>query len=155
MEQLVTQMRVLIYTVICFQCLLQITQGSIYQKYLKLFMYLLTLCICCQILTNFVDKLRSDWLGVDYASTEWMQKWNEDSTLPQEKIEQYSKWLEDRVIEDAQEEYDRREQDNEQNLEEHTTISGGGETGRWEAVQRRYADCVPWEGFYSMSFVCQ
>ena len=93
-------------------------------------MYLLTLCICCQILTNFVDKLRNDWVGVDYASTEWMQKWNEDSTLPQEKIEQYSKWLEDRVIEDAQEEYDRREQDNEQNLEEHTTISGGGETGR-------------------------
>lgn len=130
MEQLVTQMRVLIYTVICFQCLLQITQGSIYQKYLKLFMYLLTLCICCQILTNFVDKLRNDWVGVDYASTEWMQKWNEDSTLPQEKIEQYSKWLEDRVMEDAQEEYDRREQDNEQNLEEHTTISGGGETGR-------------------------
>lgn len=130
MEQLVTQMRVLIYTVICFQCLLQITQGSIYQKYLKLFMYLLTLCICCQILTNFVDKLRNDWMGVDYASTEWMQKWNEDSTLPQEKIEQYSKWLEDRIIEDAQEEYDRREQDNEQNLEEHTTISGGGETGR-------------------------
>lgn len=130
MEQLVTQMRVLIYTVICFQCLLQITQGSIYQKYLKLFMYLLTLCICCQILTNFVDKLRNDWLGVDYASTEWMQNWNEDSTLPQEKIEQYSKWLEDRIIEDAQEEYDRREQDNEQNLEEHTTISGGGETGR-------------------------
>lgn len=130
MEQLVTQMRVLIYTVICFQCLLQITQGSIYQKYLKLFMYLLTLCICCQILTNFVDKLRNDWVGVDYASTEWMQKWNEDSTLPQEKIEQYSKWMEDRIIEDAQEEYDRREQDNEQNLEEHTTISGGGETGR-------------------------
>lgn len=130
MEQLVTQMRVLIYTVICFQCLLQITQGSIYQKYLKLFMYLLTLCICCQILTNFVDKLRNDWVGVDYASTEWMQKWNEDSTLPQEKIEQYSKWLEDRIIEDAQEEYDRREQDNEQNLEEHTTISRGGETGR-------------------------
>ena len=130
MEQLVTQMRVLIYTVICFQCLLQITQGSIYQKYLKLFMYLLTLCICCQILTNFVDKLRNDWVGVDYASTEWMQKWNDDSTLPQEKIEQYSKWLEDRIIEDAQEEYDRREQDNEQNLEEHTTISGGGETGR-------------------------
>ena len=130
MEQLVTQMRVLIYTVICFQCLLQITQGSIYQKYLKLFMYLLTLCICCQFLTNFVDKLRNDWVGVDYASTEWMQKWNEDSTLPQEKIEQYSKWLEDRIIEDAQEEYDRRERDNEQNLEEHTTISGGGETGR-------------------------
>lgn len=130
MEQLATQMRVLIYTVICFQCLLQITQGSIYQKYLKLFMYLLTLCICCQILTNFVDKLRNDWLGVDYVSTEWMQKWSEDSTLPQEKIEQYSKWLEDRIIEDAQEEYDRREQDNEQNLEEHTTISGGGETGR-------------------------
>ena len=67
---------------------------------------------------------------MDYASTEWMQNWNEDSTLPQEKIEQYSKWLEDRIIEDAQEEYDRREQDNEQNLEEHTTISGGGETGR-------------------------
>lgn len=130
MEQLATQMRVLIYTVICFQCLLQITQGSIYQKYLKLFMYLLTLCICCQILTNFVDKLRNDWLGVDYVSTEWMQKWNEDSTMPQEKIEQYSKWLEDRIIEDAQEEYERREQDNEQNLEEHTTISGGGETGR-------------------------
>ena len=130
MEQLVTQMRVLIYTVICFQCLLQITQGSIYQKYLKLFMYLLTLCICCQILTNFVDKLRNDWVWVDYASTEWMQNWNEDSTLPQEKIEQYSKWLEDRIIEDAQEEYDRREQDNEQNLEEHTTISAGGETGR-------------------------
>lgn len=130
MEQLATQMRVLIYTVICFQCLLQITQGSIYQKYLKLFMYLLTLCICCQILTNFVDKLRNDWLGVDYVSTEWMQKWSEGSTMPQEKIEQYSKWLEDRIIEDAQEEYDRREQDNEQNLEEHTTISGGGETGR-------------------------
>ena len=129
MEQLVVQMRMLIYTVICFQCLLQLTQGSTYQKYLKLFTYLLTLCICCQILVNFTERLRSDWLGADAVSTQRMQKWNEDSTLPEEEIEQYADWLQERIMKEAQEEYDRREQDYEQKLEGDTTISGEHQTG--------------------------
>ena len=37
MENLAVEVRRLVYTVICFQCLIQLTEGSGYQKYLKLF----------------------------------------------------------------------------------------------------------------------
>lgn len=38
MENLAVEVRRLVYTVICFQCLIQLTEGSGYQKYLKLFL---------------------------------------------------------------------------------------------------------------------
>ncbi len=54
MEVLAAEVRRLVYTVICFQCLIQLTEGSAYQKYLKLFSYLLTMCICCNVVFTFV-----------------------------------------------------------------------------------------------------
>lgn len=57
-------MKKLIYTIICFKCILQITEGSPYQKYIKLFSHLLILCMCCGMLFSFkdsADKLYSDW----------------------------------------------------------------------------------------------
>lgn len=46
MEQFALELRRLIYTVICFQCLLQLVSGSVYQRYLKLFSYFLTMYMC-------------------------------------------------------------------------------------------------------------
>ena len=42
MEYLAVEVRRLVYTVICFQCLIQLTEGSGYQKYLKLFSYFIS-----------------------------------------------------------------------------------------------------------------
>lgn len=53
MENLAVEVRRLVYTVICFQCLIQLTEGSGYQKYLKLFSYLLTMCICFNVVFFF------------------------------------------------------------------------------------------------------
>lgn len=62
MEELAMEVRRLVYTVICFQCLIQLTEGSAYQKYLKLFSYLLTMCICCNVVFSFVGQVEKGFL---------------------------------------------------------------------------------------------
>ena len=129
MEQLAGQMRTLIYTMICFQCLLQITQGSSYQKYLKFISYLLTVCICCQIILTFSGRIKEEWFSADVISQQWSNAWNGDA-LQQEQIEQYSRKLEEQIKDQVQQEYIRKEGENGQYLEESQTVSGGVETGR-------------------------
>lgn len=61
MENLAAEVRRLVYTVICFQCMIQLTEGSVYQKYLKLFSYLLTMCICCNVVFSFVGQVENSF----------------------------------------------------------------------------------------------
>ncbi len=77
MEQLAGEVRRLIYTIICFQCLLQLTSGSAYQKYLKLLSYLLTLCICCGVLFSFMGQLQQSFGQADALYEKWVQEWSE------------------------------------------------------------------------------
>ena len=75
MELLATEVRRLVYTVICFRCLLQITEGSDYQKYLKFFSYLLTLCICCNVIFSLAGQ-SGECMGVtDQRYEEWEDEW--------------------------------------------------------------------------------
>lgn len=117
-EQLAAQIRSLVYTVICFHCILQITQGSTYQRYLKFFVYLLTLCSCCQMLLFFVGKINESWQEADSVCEEWIQEWIGDDAINEAALEQYSRSLEQRIQEQAIEEYERREQENEQSATE-------------------------------------
>ncbi|MCM1184358.1 MAG: hypothetical protein NC337_13385 [Roseburia sp.] len=79
MEQLAGEVRRLIYTIICFQCLLQLASGSVYRKYLKLLSYLLTLCICCSVLFSFMGQLRQSFGQADVLYEKWVQEWSEYS----------------------------------------------------------------------------
>lgn len=130
MEQLTGQVRTLIYTVICFQCLLQLTQGSVYQKYLKFFVYLLTLSICCRILLGFTGQLSKDWHEADVIFEEWMQEWMDTETPAEEELSEYNHVLKEQITKQAQEEYDRREQENAADSETGKAVSRESQKGR-------------------------
>ena len=129
MEQISGEVRNLVYVVICFQCLLQITEGSSYQKYLKFFSYMLTLCICCRILLSFSGEVTQDWLQADKICEAWQKDWKEGQILDEQEFDSYSKRLEKQIINKAQEEYDRREKEV-QNVGESEEISGGTQKGQ-------------------------
>ena len=93
MEVLAAEVRRLVYTVICFQCLIQLTEGSAYQKYLKLFSYLLTMCICCNVVFSFIGQVENSFSEADQIY---------DATAYYEQL-----W-EEKIIGEAQEEYDSR-----------------------------------------------
>lgn len=77
MEQLAAEVRRLVYTMICFQCLLQLTSGSAYQKYLKLFSYLLTLCVCCSVIFSAIGQIENSMLEADVLYDQWIKEWGE------------------------------------------------------------------------------
>lgn len=115
MEALAAEVRKLIYTIICFQCLLQLTEGSAYQKYLKFFSYLLTMCICCSVIVRFVGQVEESLADADSLYENWEKEWEELMAVEEPRIEaEYKKqdlW-ENKIMEKAYEEYD--------------TVEGGG-----------------------------
>ena len=110
MEYLAMEVRRLMYTVICFQCLIQLTEGSAYQKYLKLFSYLLTMCICCNVVFSFVGQVENQFSEADQFYERWEKEWGEMTAS--DRIDEgetyYKKLWEDEIIGSAYEEYDRR-----------------------------------------------
>lgn len=102
MEQLAGEVRRLIYTIICFQCLLQLTSGSAYQKYLKLFSYLLTLCICCSVLFSFIGQVEDSFRQADVMYEKWVKEWNEYNIkgVSGQDVEQMAGWYEKAYGED-------------------------------------------------------
>lgn len=104
------EVRRLMYTVICFQCLIQLTEGSAYQKYLKLFSYLLTMCICCNVVFSFVGQVENQFSEADQLYERWEKEWGEMTAS--DRIDEgetyYKKLWEDEIIGSAYEEYDRR-----------------------------------------------
>lgn len=110
MEYLAMEVRRLMYTVICFQCLIQLTEGSAYQKYLKLFSYLLTMCICCNVIFSFAGQVENEFSEADQLYERWEKEWREMTAS--DRIDEgetyYKKLWEDEIIGGAHEEYDRR-----------------------------------------------
>ncbi len=109
MGVLAAEIRRLIYTMICFQCLLQLTEKSAYQKYLKLFSYLLTMCICCNVVFTYVEQVEESLEKADQLYADWEREWmkllsSEDASIEEEYSEQ--RLWEDKIIEEAYKEYD-------------------------------------------------
>lgn len=110
MEYLATEVRRLVYTVICFQCLIQLTEGSVYQKYLKLFSYLLTMCICCNVIFSFVGQVENSFSEADQLYSRWEKEWQEMTEASQiyDGAAYYENLWNERIIGEAQEEYDSK-----------------------------------------------
>ena len=110
MEYLAMEVRRLMYTVICFQCLIQLTEGSAYQKYLKVFSYLLTMCICCNVIFSFAGQVENEFSEADQLYERWEKEWREMTAS--DRIDEgetyYKKLWEDEIIGGAHEECDRR-----------------------------------------------
>lgn len=110
MDILAAQVRRLVYTVICFQCLIQLTEGSVYQKYLKLFSYLLTLCICCNVIFSFLGQVENSFSEADQLYSRWEKEWREmtETTQIYEGAAFYEELWNEKIIGDAQEAYDMK-----------------------------------------------
>lgn len=110
MEVLAAEVRRLVYTVICFQCLIQLTEGSVYQKYLKLFSYLLTMCICCNVVFSFIGQVENSFSEADQLYSRWEKEWREmTQTDPiDDGAAYYEQLWNDKIIGGAHEEYDSR-----------------------------------------------
>ncbi|MDE7415279.1 MAG: hypothetical protein K2N44_03030 [Lachnospiraceae bacterium] len=110
MENLAAEVRRLVYTVICFQCLIQLTEGSVYQKYLKLFSYLLTMCICCNVIFSFVGQVENSFSEADQLYLRWEKEWREMTETSQiyDGAAYYEQLWKEKIIGEAHEEYDSR-----------------------------------------------
>lgn len=96
MEQIAEEVRKLIYTVICFQCLLQLTTGNAYHKYLKLFSYLLTLSICCGIIFSFAGKVEESLDKADVLYENWLEEWRKYGVDEEEKnVREMAQWYQE------------------------------------------------------------
>lgn len=95
MEQLTLEIRRLVYTVICFQCLLQFTAGSVYQRYLKLFSYFLTICMCCGVISSFLGQFEESMLSAQRVYDEWENEWQ--GLLDMERIRESSSYYTDTI----------------------------------------------------------
>lgn len=110
MENLAAEVRRLVYTVICFQCLIQLTEGSAYQKYLKLFSYLLTMCICCNVVFSFIGQVENSFSEADQIYSRWEKEWREMTETDQidNGAVYYEQLWNDKIIGEAHKEYDSR-----------------------------------------------
>lgn len=109
MEQLTLEIRRLVYTVICFQCLLQLAAGSAYQRYLKLFSYFLTMCMCCGVILSFMGQVEESMLSAQRVYDEWESEWG--GLTDMQRIRESSSYYTDkiwneRILESAYEQYD-------------------------------------------------
>lgn len=95
MEQLTLEIRRLVYTVICFQCLLQLMAGSAYQRYLKLFSYFLTMCMCCGVIFSFMGQLEESMLSAQRVYDEWEEEWG--GLIDMERIRESSSYYTDKI----------------------------------------------------------
>lgn len=75
MYQLAINIRRLIYVIICYQCMLQLTNGSSYQKYLKFVSYMIVLCISCRILISFIGNVESSIYDAGKMYESWITQW--------------------------------------------------------------------------------
>lgn len=110
MELLAAEVRRLVYTVICFQCLIQLTEGSVYQKYLKLFSYLLTMCICCNVIFSFLGQMENSFSEADQLYSRWEKEWREmtETTQIYDGAAFYENLWNEKIIGEAQEAYDMK-----------------------------------------------
>jgi hypothetical protein len=84
----------LVYTIICFKCILQITEGSPYQKYIKLFSQLLILCMCCGVIAQTIGNFKKTYEVFD-------ERWNNITSviLNEEDIRIGSEYYDEKIME--------------------------------------------------------
>lgn len=99
MMELVVDVRRLVYTIVCFQCLLQLTAGSTYQKYLKLFSELLTICICCRVIFSFCGFIDESVSQSDILYEKWSKDWEKISQ--EQMIYDNSSYIEKIILEES------------------------------------------------------
>lgn len=98
MEQIAGEVRKLVYTVICLQCLLQVSAGNAYQKYLKFFSYLLALSICCSIIFSFAGKTGESINQADALYERWLEEWQKYNIDEEEKnVREMAEWYEENI----------------------------------------------------------
>lgn len=113
MNQLAAEIRRLVYMVICFQCIIQLMEGSAYRRYIKVFSYLITMYICCNVVLSFAGQLEDSLYEADELYSDWESEWqrmmetdnitdaiNEGDTYYRKRL-----W-EDKIIEGARREYE-------------------------------------------------
>lgn len=71
------EMRAFVYSVICFQGLLQLTSGSCYHKYVKLLVRLITLCICCNLIFSLTQQIKLDSAYTQEQYAVWLKQWEQ------------------------------------------------------------------------------
>ena len=99
MTELAVDMRRLVYTIVCFQCLLQLTAGSAYQRYLKLFSELLLICICCRVVFSFFGFIDENTSQTDRLYKEWSKEW--EMISKEQKIYDSFYYIEDKIVNEA------------------------------------------------------
>lgn len=77
MSEFTQSLRSFVYTVICMECLLQLTKGNSYQRYMKLFVYLLVVCMSCNMIFALVNRIEEKALYMDQMYEEWLNQWEE------------------------------------------------------------------------------
>ncbi|MBE5877583.1 MAG: hypothetical protein E7290_11940 [Lachnospiraceae bacterium] len=75
MELFLDEVRVLVYTIICLECLLQFVSGSSYQKYLKMFTGLLVVCLCGSVVFSAVSSIQNYKLEMKSFEELWEEHW--------------------------------------------------------------------------------
>ncbi len=81
MEELALRVRAFVYTMICFQCLIQLSAGNSFYKYLKLISQLFALCICCNIIFSFLGIVEDGWKQADKVYEQWEKQWQGEGEL--------------------------------------------------------------------------
>ena len=89
MEEIALRVRAFVYTMICFQCLIQLTAGNSFYKYLKLFAQLLALGICCNIVFSFLGMVDDGWQQADQIYEQWEAQWSKEANFEVEIMEGY------------------------------------------------------------------
>lgn len=103
MEDLALRVRTFVYTMICFQCLIQLSVGNSFHKYLKLFSQLLALCICCNIFFSFFGIVEDGWEQADRIYEQWQEQWHDEETLVD-----MNGYLEKQITEDTEKEFEHQ-----------------------------------------------
>ncbi len=96
MEELAVRVRTFVYTMICFQCLVQLSAGNAFHKYLKLFSQLISLCILCNIFFSFCGLVDGGWEQADRIYEQWKRQWEMETAS-----KEADGYLENQIVEKA------------------------------------------------------
>ena len=77
MSEFAQGLRSFVYTIICMECLLQITSGNAYHRYMKLFTYILIVCLSCRMIFAVVNQIEEKSQTMEVMYEEWLEEWEE------------------------------------------------------------------------------
>lgn len=75
MSEFTQSLRSFVYTAICMECLLQLTSKNSYHRYMKLFTYILMVCMSCNMIFAMVNQIEEKTSHMDHMYEEWLEQW--------------------------------------------------------------------------------